>query len=86
MLLFGWLVGLFSGEHRGDGREIFQDGIDGIITGHAFGFAEETAGQFAGVPSIASAEQVTKLEEDRITAYFGSGHLLAIPSRCESLI
>ena len=45
-----------------------------------------TAGQFAGVPSIANAEQVTKLEEDRITAYFGSGHLLAIPSRSESLI
>ena len=33
-----------------------------------------------------NAEQVTKLEEDRITAYFGSGHLLAIPSRSESLI
>jgi photosynthetic reaction center H subunit len=45
-----------------------------------------TAGQFAGVPSIASSTQVTKLEEDRITAYFGSGHLLAVPSRSEPLI
>jgi photosynthetic reaction center H subunit len=45
-----------------------------------------TASQFAGVPSIASAEQVTKLEEDRITAYVGSGHLLAVPSRSEPLI
>ena len=45
-----------------------------------------TAGQFAGVPSIASAEQVTKLEEDKIMAYFGSGHLLAVPSRSEPLI
>jgi photosynthetic reaction center H subunit len=45
-----------------------------------------TAAQFAGVPGIASNEQITKLEEDRICAYYASGHLYAVPSRSESLI
>src|SRR6056297_360079 len=31
--------------------------------------------QFAHVPRTASADQVTRLEEDKITAYFASGHL-----------
>jgi photosynthetic reaction center H subunit len=48
--------------------------------------ASITAGQFAGVPGIASNEQITKLEEDRICAYYASGHLYATPSRSESLI
>lgn len=39
------------------------------------------AHQFADVPGIASPDQVTKREEDRITAYFGSGHLYATRSR-----
>jgi photosynthetic reaction center H subunit len=45
-----------------------------------------TAAQFTGVPPIASNEQITKLEEDRICAYYGSGHLYAVPSRSESFI
>jgi photosynthetic reaction center H subunit len=45
-----------------------------------------TAAQFASVPGIASNEQITKLEEDRICAYYASGHLYAVPSRSESLI
>ena len=48
--------------------------------------ASITAAQFTGVPGIAGGGQVTKLEEDRIMAYFGSGHLYAIPSRMESVI
>ncbi|MBM4198205.1 MAG: photosynthetic reaction center subunit H, partial [Gammaproteobacteria bacterium] len=31
-------------------------------------------------------QQITKLEEDRICAYYASGHLYATPSRSESLI
>lgn len=45
-----------------------------------------TAAQFTGVPPIAGNEQITKLEEDRICAYYGSGHLYAVPSRSESFI
>ena len=37
--------------------------------------------QFADVPATKSLDQVTKLEEDRITAYYASGHLYATPSR-----
>ena len=48
--------------------------------------ASITAAQFAGVPGTASNEQITKLEEDRICAYYASGHLFATPKRSESLI
>lgn len=39
------------------------------------------ASQFAHVPALKSTEQITKLEEDKITAYFGGGHLYATPAR-----
>jgi len=39
------------------------------------------ADQFAGVPPLAQPDQVTLLEEDRIMAYYGGGHLYAEPSR-----
>ena len=45
-----------------------------------------TAAQFGAVPAIGSHEQITKLEEDRICAYYASGHLYATPARIESLI
>jgi len=44
------------------------------------------ADQFAHVPRTASPDQVTRLEEDRITAYYGGGHLYASPERQEPLI
>lgn len=42
--------------------------------------------QFADIPDTKSATQVTFLEEDQITAYFGSGLLYAHPSRQESIV
>jgi photosynthetic reaction center H subunit len=39
------------------------------------------AAQFADVPSIALPDQVTKLEEDRIVAYYAGGTLYATPQR-----
>jgi len=39
------------------------------------------AHHFAKVPAHASADQVTLREEDRITAYYGGGHLYADASR-----
>jgi photosynthetic reaction center H subunit len=45
-----------------------------------------TAAQFATVPQPASRDQVTKREEDRITAYFAGGHLYATADRIEPLL
>ena len=45
-----------------------------------------TAAQFATAPRLANVDQVTKREEDRITAYFGSGHLYATPDRLGPLL
>lgn len=44
------------------------------------------ARHFADVPAHASPEQVTLLEEDRITAYYGGGHLYALPGRREPML
>jgi photosynthetic reaction center H subunit len=42
------------------------------------------ASQFAGVPAVKTADQVTFLEEDRICAYYGAGTLYATPLRREA--
>ncbi|MEM1398780.1 MAG: photosynthetic reaction center subunit H [Pseudomonadota bacterium] len=39
--------------------------------------------QFSNVPGIASDSQVTLLEEDKVSAYYGAGHLYATPRRAE---
>jgi photosynthetic reaction center H subunit len=41
------------------------------------------ASQFAAVPAIKSPDRITLLEEDKICAYYGGGHLYALPSRTE---
>lgn len=41
------------------------------------------AAQFAGVPRIASPNQITRLEEDRICGYYAGGKLYATPARAE---
>lgn len=42
--------------------------------------------QFAGIPRHASQNQVTLLEEDKITGYFGGGTLYATPARQEPVL
>jgi photosynthetic reaction center H subunit len=42
--------------------------------------------QFENVPTLAQGEQITKLEEDKVCAYYGGGTLYATPERSESLI
>jgi photosynthetic reaction center H subunit len=42
--------------------------------------------QFADAPVLASPEQVTKLEEDKIVGYFGGGNLYATAARQEPLL
>jgi photosynthetic reaction center H subunit len=38
------------------------------------------------VPATRSPDQVTKLEEEKISAYYGGGTLYADPARSEPLI
>ncbi|MGQ0672659.1 MAG: photosynthetic reaction center subunit H [Hyphomicrobium sp.] len=40
--------------------------------------------QFGAVPATASPDQVTKLEEDKVCAYYGAGTLYSDPRRTES--
>jgi len=44
------------------------------------------ASQFAGVPAHASPDQVTRLEEDQISAYYGGGTLYATSDRAEPVL
>lgn len=44
------------------------------------------AGQFADVPRVRNPDRVTKLEEDKVSAYYGAGTLYATPDRTEPLI
>jgi photosynthetic reaction center H subunit len=44
------------------------------------------ADQFAAVPGLRSPNQVTLLEEDKISAYYGGGYLYAKHSRSEPLL
>ncbi len=42
--------------------------------------------QFAGIPSLANPDQVTRLEEERIYGYLGAGTLYATSRRAEPLV
>ncbi|MES2978348.1 MAG: photosynthetic reaction center subunit H [Pseudomonadota bacterium] len=44
------------------------------------------AAQFADVPALAQPESVSRLEEEKIMAYFGAGSLYATPLRQEPLL
>jgi photosynthetic reaction center H subunit len=44
------------------------------------------AGQFAGAPRVKAPHQITKLEEDKIMAYFAGGTLYAEPRRLEPIL
>jgi photosynthetic reaction center H subunit len=44
------------------------------------------ARHFAAAPGLRSPEQITMREEDRISAYFGGGHMYATPDRLGPLL
>lgn len=44
------------------------------------------ASQFDGVPTTRNPDAVTRLEEDKIAAYYGAGTLYATPGRAEPLL
>ena len=39
--------------------------------------------QFADGPALRNPDQITLLEEDKVSAYFGGGHMYATPNRAE---
>lgn len=57
------------------------DGKRRVVTAHSV-----LAKHFATAPTTASPDVVTLREEDRISAYFGSGHLYATPERAEPIL
>lgn len=67
-------------------------GGKGLLTGIWPDKADEieidaiTSEQFADVPRLATPGQVTRLEEDKIMAYFGGGYMYATPERAEPWI
>ena len=44
------------------------------------------AAQFENVPALKNPEQITRLEEEKICAYYGAGTLYATPERQEPLV
>jgi photosynthetic reaction center H subunit len=48
--------------------------------------ASVQARHFATAPVTAKPDEITLREEDRISAYFGSGHLYATPARAEPIL
>ena len=44
------------------------------------------ASQFADVPALRNPDEVTLLEEEKVTAYYGAGTLYATPARAEPLL
>jgi photosynthetic reaction center H subunit len=44
------------------------------------------AKQFMDIPALKSPGQVTRLEEEKICAYFAGGYLYATPVRAEPLL
>ena len=57
-----------------------------LVAGHNAAAAAAAGAQIAGVPRTKSADQVTLLEEEKITAYYGAGTLYATPERQEPII
>jgi photosynthetic reaction center H subunit len=45
-----------------------------------------TGAQFTGSPALASQDQITLLEEEKVQAYFGAGYLWATPARSEPFL
>lgn len=56
------------------------------ITGGTVRIKSLYAHNFPGIPDIAGTDQITKLEEDKLSGYYGGGHLYASQSRQDAVI
>ena len=57
--------------------------LAGLLTVLSMGFG---LAQFSDVPGTKSRTEITLLEEDKICAYYGGGHLYATPDRAQPLL
>ncbi len=69
-----------------DGRHVLLPANFSRALKNRINVASITSEQFAQVPATASAERITRLEEDKICAYFAGGTLYATPERQEPLL
>ncbi|MDX5932138.1 photosynthetic reaction center subunit H [Acidiphilium acidophilum] len=63
-----------------------RSGLPRSASGVSVKLASVTAAQFAIAPGIAHPDIITPREEDRLMAYFASGHLYATAARSEPLL
>ncbi len=68
-----------------DGKTVLLPMTFARINRHGVSVAAVLADQFADVPTTKSPTQITLLEEEKITAYFGAGTMYATPERQEPL-
>ncbi|MCP2679502.1 photosynthetic reaction center subunit H [Maricaulaceae bacterium NA33B04] len=82
------LVRYYEVEVAADGRKVLMPYAFADVKGKAsvVDVPSITAAQFTGVPAHASSTQVTRLEEDKISAYYASGTLYATSERVKPLI
>ncbi len=69
-----------------EGRTVLLPITVARVGGDRVRVASIRADQFAGVPGLRDPNQVTLLGEDKICAYYASGHLYASPERSEALL
>jgi photosynthetic reaction center H subunit len=82
------LARYYEVELTGGGRRVLLpvsfaviDGFKGVVNVRSI-----LGSHFAGVPAIRQPDTVTRLEEDKITAYYGAGTLYATADRAEPLL
>lgn len=77
------LVRYYEVELAADGRKVLLPYAFANVKGKAGKVLVPsiTAAQFTGVPAHASPSQVTRLEEEKISAYYAAGTLYATPRR-----
>jgi photosynthetic reaction center H subunit len=74
-------------EVKGGKRVLLPITFSKINQGKGFVKVESILGsQFVAAPTLANPDRVTRLEEDKIVAYYGGGILYAEPSRQEPII
>ncbi len=73
---------------KGDGTRVLLPITMAVVDGRRRQVAVGSilGSQFARVPALGNDDRVTRLEEDRISAYYAGGYLYAEPARQESLL
>jgi len=78
----------FEVEVEGSGRRVLLPvGFTFVNNQRKMVFVDSiTAAQFNDVPALADPDQVTRLEEDKVTAFYGGGYLYSTRERAEPVL